>query len=64
MVDVYIALGRLIPIERGEGDVTAIPPETSLVAEQDWPALCKEAGGEDKLLAALSVKEDMRAVTE
>ena len=62
MIDIYIALGRLIPIEHTNTDVTGVLPDTSLVSEADWLVMCKEAGGESKLLSALEVKEDLRDV--
>ncbi len=61
MLSYYVALGRLIPIEHTDKDVTGVPPDTSLVSEADWLVMCKEAGGEDKLIASLKL-EDLRHV--
>jgi len=44
---IYIYAGLLQTITRGEGDVTAIPPEASLiVSEPEWFVMCNEAGSE------------------
>jgi hypothetical protein len=44
-------------MEVGETDVIAVHAEASLiVAEPDWIAMCKEAGGEDVLMAEMGVK--------
>ena len=61
MLSYYVALGHLIAIEHTGKDVTVIPPGTSLIAETDWLVMCKEAGGEDKLIASLKL-EDLRHV--
>jgi len=48
-------------LERGKNDVTGIPPAASLIVAEQWAIMCKEAGGEDKLIASLEVK-DVREV--
>ena len=58
--DVYINAKLLQLLTRQDGDVTAIPPEASLiVSEPDWFVMCKEAGGEQALIAAMGLT-DMR----
>jgi len=59
--DMLISAGTLRMIERGPEAVTVIPdnPETSLIDEAAWAALCAAAGGEAALIVALDVV-DMR----
>jgi len=59
---IYIYAGLLQTITRGEGDVTAIPPEASLiVSAPDWTVMCAEAGGEATLIEAMGLT-DIREV--
>ena len=44
-------------IDLSKPDVMAIPPTASLVAEDDWKRMCKDAGGEAVLLKTLGIKE-------
>ena len=54
--DIYIYAGHLETLTHQDGDKTAIPPNASLiVAIDEWQVMCAEAGGEDKLIAALGV---------
>lgn len=44
-------------IDLSKPDVMAIPPTASLIVEDDWRRMAKEAGGEDVLLKTLGIKE-------
>jgi len=44
-------------VDLSKPDVMAIPDAASLIAEDDWLRMCKEAGGEDVLLKTLGIKE-------
>ena len=59
--DLYVYAGQLQNLERGKNDVTGIPPAASLIVAEQWAIMCKEAGGEDKLIASLKIK-DVREV--
>ena len=62
VTDIYIFAGFLQTITRGEGDVTCIPPEGSLiVSAPDWTTMCAEAGGEATLIEAMGLT-DIREV--
>jgi hypothetical protein len=39
-------------------DVVAVPPYATLIFADDWLDLCAAAGGEDKLIAMLGVKDE------
>ena len=52
---IWGAVGRWIDLSKP--DVMAIPETASLIAEDDWQRMCKEAGGEDVLLKTLGIKE-------
>ena len=59
--DIYVYNGALTTLQRGPGDITAIPPESSLFAEPVWATMCTEAGGEGMLITELGAR-DMREV--
>ena len=44
-------------VDLSKPDVMAIPEAASLIAEDDWRRMCKEAGGEAALLKTLGIKE-------
>ena len=44
-------------VDLSESDVMAIPSKASLIAENDWLRMVKEAGGGDALLRTLGIKE-------
>jgi len=52
---IWGAVGRWIDLSKP--DVMAIPETASLIAEDDWLRMGKEAGGEDVLLKTLGIKE-------
>lgn len=58
--DIYICEGTLDTIDRGDGDVTGVPPLASLIAEATWVVMCREAGGEAKLVEALGLKDERK----
>lgn len=39
-------------------DVVAVPPYATLIFADHWLDLCAAAGGEDKLIAMLGVKDE------
>ncbi len=53
--DIYIYADNLVALTRSPGDLTGIPPEASLFDEAVWATMCREAGGEAALIAALGV---------
>ena len=59
--DIYIAQGLLMSIERSPGDVTGIPPESSLIDAAVWAMMCAEAGGEAALIASLGVRDERQS---
>ncbi len=56
--DLYIWAGKVQAITRSARDVTGIPFGASLVNSETWATMCKEAGSEAKLLAALKVTDE------
>lgn len=55
--DIYICAKILSALERADTDVTGVPVDASLIAAADWLMMCKEAGGEDKLIETLGVAD-------
>ena len=52
----------LFDLERNQLDVTAIPPDASVISEADWEQMIKDAGSEAELIKGLNL-EDMRDVS-
>ena len=52
---IWVAVARWVDLSKP--DVMAIPEAASLIAEDDWLRMCKEAGGEAVLLKTLEIKE-------
>jgi hypothetical protein len=61
-VDVYINQGSLVGLSRQQGDLTAIPPGTTLIDRKVWAVMCSEAGGEAALVAKLALKDERRDI--
>ena len=60
MSDKLIRMDKyLFDLERNQLDVTAIPPDASVISERDWEQMLADAGGEAELIAGLEL-EDMR----
>jgi len=57
MTHIYIRGGLLHRWTLSEVDLTALPGDASLVCIEDWERLCELAGGEEKLMAEMGVKE-------
>ena len=57
MTDIYIFSDVLHGIDRKYGDLTGIPPEASLYSPEIWINLCKSAGSEAILIAAIGAKD-------
>ena len=51
--DIYIYNGVLQEIHQSVEDVTGIPPESSLIAENVWKIMCEQAGDEASLIASI-----------
>jgi len=58
--DVLLREKRLTSVGRIPTDATALPAGASLLAEADWAACVKAAGGETKLLTELGIVTDDR----
>jgi hypothetical protein len=57
MQDILIRYNDLRIFDRDPRDVVAVPPDATYIAESAWAIMCKEAGGEAKLIEALGVKD-------
>jgi hypothetical protein len=53
MADIYIFEGVLQEISRSKGDVTGIPPGSSLIVPDIWKGMCDQDGGEASLIASI-----------
>lgn len=55
MTHVWIAYGQMRWLALAPTDVIAVPPEQSVICAADWAEMCRLAGGEAELMAALGV---------
>jgi len=53
MPDIYIFEGVLQEISRSNGDVTGIPPGSSLIESAIWKGMCEQASDEASLIASI-----------